>query len=700
MTFLESNIDNSSWLLKNYFSYTYARIFLFLSLGILCGYYFNSNLYFIVFGITVVAILINIIFSTLFRNNLREWIFIVSFSLLLFSLGAILIVNHNEKVIVDMPVKESTYLIKVESIPVMKDKYCSFDAKVLFSFDTLCSSIQNHKVLLNLSVDSQLISPKLGDKYLVSTSLFLPNKDDVSSFDYSSYLKVNGYSKIGYVYDDIILYNRAESYSITEKFLLLRENLISIYRDFKLGNEELAILSAITLGEKSILSKDTKNNFSAAGVSHILVVSGMHVGFIFMIISLLYSRLYNRYYRLFVTIFGLVLLWLYALLTGFAPSVVRASFMFSLMLVFLFTGNKYRVLHALLLSATISLLANPALLFNISFQLSYLAVLSIVVFYKRIYHFLQRIVPKFKWRNNILSVICVTLAAQVFTFPIVMFYFHQFPLFFMISNLCVVLLAPIIFIGGYLLIFTSVIPYVSNVIAYILNIILKFFEEIINIIASLKYAVIDVYISLFQCILLYFIVLLFLNYLNVVNKNKNIALSAVLISVVVFVIVTSVNTIDVQNKNILYVGNRKQLMVNVFNCNDNILFVNGNNYYDKNELWIKYKAPYPKIINDSSLINNLFEFENESYLILRDNVFRYKHTNLKPIVVDNLIIDRGVYPSNKLFDQFVLPKYVILTNGVYSGYISDFKNVLQKRNIPYYVVSEQGSFLKIKNKKP
>lgn len=700
MTFLESNIDNSSWLLKNYFSYTYARIFLFLSLGILCGYYFNSNLYFIVFGITVVAILINIIFSTLFRNNLREWIFIVSFSLLLFSLGAILIVNHNEKVIVDMPVKESTYLIKVESIPVMQDKYCSFDAKVLFSFDTLCSSIQNHKVLLNLSVDSQLISPKLGDNYLVSTSLFLPNKDDVSSFDYSSYLKVNGYSKIGYVYDDIILYNRAESYSITEKFLLLRENLISIYRDFKLGNEELAILSAITLGEKSILSKETKNNFSAAGVSHILVVSGMHVGFIFMIISLLYSRLYNRYYRLFVTIFGLVLLWLYALLTGFAPSVVRASFMFSLMLVFLFTGNKYRVLHALLLSATISLLANPALLFNISFQLSYLAVLSIVVFYKRIYHFLQRIVPEFKWRNNILSVIGVTLAAQVFTFPIVMFYFHQFPLFFMISNLCVVLLAPIIFIGGYLLIFTSVIPYVSNVIAYILNIILKFFEEIINIIASLKYAVIDVYISLFQCILLYFIVLLFLNYLNVVNKNKNIALSAVLILVVVFVIVTSVNTIDVQNKNILYVGNRKQLMVNVFNCNDNILFVNGNNYYDKNELWIKYKAPYPKIINDSSLINNLFEFENESYLILRDNVFRYKHTNLKPIVVDNLIIDRGVYPSNKLFDQFVLPKYVILTNGVYSGYISDFKNVLQKRNIPYYVVSEQGSFLKIKNKKP
>ena len=700
MTFLESNIDNSSWLLNNYFSYTYARIFLFLSLGILCGYYFNSNLYFIVFGITVVAILINIIFSTLFRNNLREWIFIVSFSLLLFSLGAILIVNHNEKVIVDMPVKESTYLIKVESIPVMKDKYCSFDAKVLFSFDTLCSSIQNHKVLLNLSVDSQLISPKLGDKYLVSTSLFLPNKDDVSSFDYSSYLKVNGYSKIGYVYDDIILYNRAESYSITEKFLLLRENLISIYRDFKLSNEELAILSAITLGEKSILSKDTKNNFSAAGVSHILVVSGMHVGFIFMIISLLYSRLYNRYYRLFVTIFGLVLLWLYALLTGFAPSVVRASFMFSLMLVFLFTGNKYRVIHALLLSATISLLANPALLFNISFQLSYLAVLSIVVFYKRIYHFLQRIVPKFKWRNNILSVIGVTLAAQVFTFPIVMFYFHQFPLFFMISNLCVVLLAPIIFIGGYLLIFTSVIPYVSNVIAYILNIILKFFEEIINIIASLKYAVIDVYISLFQCVLLYFIVLLFLNYLNVVNKNKNIALSAVLISVVVFVIVTSVNTIDVQNKNILYVGNRKQLMVNVFNCNDNILFVNGNNYYDKNELWIKYKAPNPKIINDSSLINNLFEFENESYLILRDNVFRYKHTNLKPIVVDNLIIDRGVYPSNKLFDQFVRPKYVILTNGVYSGYISDFKNVLQKRNIPYYVVSEQGSFLKIKNKKP
>ena len=141
------------------------------------------------------------------------------------------------------------------------------------------------------------------------------------------------------------------------------------------STKNLPILSAITLGIRP--PEPVRQTFRDAGVAHILVVSGMHVGFLFLLISLLY-KIHRHWW---VILAGTLTLWSYALLVGLTPSVLRATIMFTIMLLMRLTGGGYSSLNALFIAATILLIADPMILFNLSFQLSFLAVLSILLFY-------------------------------------------------------------------------------------------------------------------------------------------------------------------------------------------------------------------------------------------------------------------------------------------------------------------------------
>lgn len=182
MIFLENNIDKTPWFLKSYLSYTYVRVFLYLALGIICGNYLSSDfVYYALFGIATVVILLNTIISTLCKNPFKEWIFIFSFIILIFSLGATLMISRNDNIQVNVPSEHSSYLIKVTSIPHIKNNYCTFDAVVIHAFDSVFADLQNHKVLLKEVVDSQFVIPKIGDSYIINTSFYLP-KNNIASF--------------------------------------------------------------------------------------------------------------------------------------------------------------------------------------------------------------------------------------------------------------------------------------------------------------------------------------------------------------------------------------------------------------------------------------------------------------------------------------------------------------------------------------
>jgi hypothetical protein len=135
--------------------------------------------------------------------------------------------------------------------------------------------------------------------------------------------------------------------------------------------------------------------------------------------------------------------------------------------------------------------------------------------------------------------------------------------------------------------------------------------------------------------------------------------------------------------------------VNVCSRDENVLFTNHPDFATERleRTWLKYSCAKPIIVTDTALTANAFMFDNESYLILRDNLFRYRQNNHEPLEIDNLIIDRGVYPSERLFTEFIRPKHVILTAGVWHGYLAKYKALMDELGISYYIIAESGAFI-------
>ena len=686
------NIDKSfRWVSKKYFDTTFARLFLVISLGIIVAEY--TALATNIFLVAIVVGFSFMIFSTFRVNQLGRWIFVFSWSLFLFGAGGWLL---RQKQMPELPSDTHSYIVELKTTPISKGSYYRAEAEIIYASDTIGKNLIGYNVLLNLYTDSLLNTPRLCDRYLINTKILRPDNGGLDGFDYGKYLARNGLCGVAYLYGNNIKYLSTEQPSgFIQRSYLLRDKLIYQLESIELKGSQLAIISAITLGEKGLLSNDVRDTFSAAGVSHILVVSGMHVGFIFLIIMWLMSIMSHRR-RWIVVVLGLIVLWSYALLTGLAPSVVRATFMFSLMLLFRVMGEKYRVKHALCLSATILILINPNVLFNVGFQLSYLAVCGIVYFYPLFYKRISTLKSRpLRW---ILSSIAVTVSAQIFTLPIVIYNFNQFPIYFILSNLFVTAFAPFLFLGGIALLPLSYIPFLGIVASWLMNYVVIIFEYIIHLIVTIPFSTIKIYLSLLEVICLYFVIFCGINWVELRNvfAERFKAPLYFSLSVFLFALVVLVSDIYYSQRKVLIIPETNRLMVNLLGGDENLLFTNHPDFATERleRTWFKYSCSEPTIVTDTALTANAFTFNGESYLILRDNIFRYRQNNGHPLEIDNLIIDRGVYPSERLFTEFIRPKLVILTAGVWHGYIDKYKALMDEIGIQYHIIAQEGAFIK------
>lgn len=266
-------------------------------------------------------------------------------------------------------------------------------------------------------------------------------------FDYKSYMNRNGIYYRAYA-DSANWFLTGENSDFNLKLwaLKLRNRLLHYFRQLNLSQQEFAVISALTVGDKSYLDDELKSAYVNSGTMHILAVSGMHVALLFWLLQQVTRplMLWKRG-QIIRAALGLVIIWIYALITGLTPSVVRASVMFSFLLLGETGNKKVNIYNTLAASALLLLIINPNTMFDAGFQLSYLAVLSIVVFYNDIYkwlYFSNRLL-KYIW-----SMIAVSLAAQLLTLPLTLFYFHQFPNYFLLSNVIALPLSTIILYGS------------------------------------------------------------------------------------------------------------------------------------------------------------------------------------------------------------------------------------------------------------
>ena len=391
--------------------------------------------------------------------------------------------------------QDGTFLATVTAI--MEEKANSFTTELDLYAVTGNDSIRRtrEKVIayFTKSEDAESLLP--GQTVVFSAAPhMIRNNGNPFEFDYKKYLSRQKIFRQVYLPSGswITIRENVDS-NLQIKAERCRSFLLDVYKNYDIGERESDILAAMTLGYRKGLDPDTRRIFTSAGTMHVLAVSGLHVGIVFMVFSILFNFL-KRYRpgRFLFVLLAIAGLWSFAFITGLSPSVKRAAAMFSLILIGQNLSRQTNIYNMLAASAFFILLFNPNNLFEAGFQLSYAAVFGIVFLQPRLENLLQ---VKPRVLHYLWMLFTVSVAAQVATLPIILFYFHQFPFYFWISNLFIIpVVTVIIFLGMGLLAFNSV-PFISALLAALTGFTLKAVVAFLELIEKFPFAVIKTGIS-------------------------------------------------------------------------------------------------------------------------------------------------------------------------------------------------------------
>lgn len=304
---------------------------------------------------------------------------------------------------------------------------------------------------------------ELHDKLFLRKKVFsIKNKNNPGEFDTKTYWNNKGiYGTVFVTHGDYKVIDKVPS-PFYERWRTYVKELFDDIFSSHLDGDELAIASALVLGDKSLLSQDLRKSFGAAGAMHVLAVSGLHVGIILELLLFLFGRIPKVFTKKRALILALLVLWTYAMIIGFPPSVVRATLMFTLLSIGRLTSEQSDSLNILCFSAFAMLIFEPLLIFDIGFQLSYLAMLGILTVQKPI---ASLIYIRNKWLRKLWDGTTVGIAAQIFTFPLTLYYFHQFPNYFLLTNIGMMIFAGIVLSLGIILLSLNWIGLIGKFIA-------------------------------------------------------------------------------------------------------------------------------------------------------------------------------------------------------------------------------------------
>jgi len=341
------------------------------------------------------------------------------------------------------------------------------------------------KCLVYFSKDSLSAKIKYGDLiFFKEYPVEVKPPSNPSQFDYKRWLGFNN------IYDQVFLDKGAWKLLLHDQgnplfafSFSLRDKLLGIFSTNKISGQEYAVLSALILGCSDEIDQEVISAYAASGALHVLSVSGLHVGIIYVAINFILSFLdRRRKTKLLKSILIILFLWFYALLTGLSPSVLRSATMLSFIIVGSLKRPYTQLYNTLAASAFFLLCIDPFLIMQVGFQLSYMAVLGIILLYQPILSWFD---PPGWLLRQVWSITAVSLAAQIATFPLGLLYFHQFPVYFLLSNMVVIPISTVIIYGGILLLAFSawhtIAVFLASVVSWVvhgMNVIVIWIESI------------------------------------------------------------------------------------------------------------------------------------------------------------------------------------------------------------------------------
>lgn len=453
--------------------YPFIRILLFFALGIILGIYLDLFSYYMYAAILTVCISAFVAFMLLYIF-LKEKTF--SGILLFTAVGLTGMLHGNMQLSGQKAVTPANFFVAIiDSYPEEKEKYICYEARLTHIDTTKISNETRSRVYLYVDKKDTL---SYGDVVLTDAQFYAidPPKNP-GEFDYRQYLI---YKKI---YAQAFLKNgqfrvidhQPSSLFINSAFLLRQK--IETQIDAQIGPEEASLVKALLIGIRHDIDDSLLDAYASAGAIHILAVSGLHVGIIYGLLLLLLKPLRKtKKSRIIFAVLVLSALWFYAFVTGFSPSVFRAVTMFSFIVTGQALNRKSSIYNSIAASAFILLFFNPLLIMQVGFQLSYLAVIGIVYLYPKIIALWE---PENRLAERIWQLTAVGVAAQIATFPLGVFYFHQFPTWFILSNLLVIPLATMILFTGIAFLALSWSAALSAFIATVIELLVIFMNMVV-----------------------------------------------------------------------------------------------------------------------------------------------------------------------------------------------------------------------------
>jgi len=398
---------------------------------------------------------------------------------------------YNEKHFSNFLRKDSMLVLQIDEPLAESAKTYKTIGKVIAITDS--TSIQQviGKVQIYLRKDSAAFALKYGDWILVKNNFAaLPDAKNPREFNYKRFMGFrNIYHQAFFEKEDWLLYEEDKGNPLMAGVLQLRGSLLSILRNYVKDDQAYAVSSSLILGLREKLDDELIKAYSSSGAMHVLAVSGLHVAIMFQIFSYLFFFLdKNSRLKTFKSLIIVLIIWGYAALTGLSPSVLRAAVMFT----FVALGSNMKritnIYNMLAGSAFALLLYNPYYLMEVGFQLSYLAVIGIVMLQPKIY-------PLYYTRNWVLDkvwmITAVSIAAQVATFPLGLLYYYQFPVYFLVSNLFVIPVSTAILYLGVLLFGVFWIPGINQLVGFLLEKSLWLMNWVVLTIDALPYALLQ-----------------------------------------------------------------------------------------------------------------------------------------------------------------------------------------------------------------
>ncbi len=508
------------------------------------------------------------------------------------------------------------------------------------------------------------------------------------AFDFKEAMKRKGiYHQLTLEEGEFVMGKTKEN-SLKTRALMYRDGILQSLRKKDFPKEEFSVMEALLLGRRQDLSNEMVLNYQNAGAMHMLAISGLHIGILLMIINSILKPMERIRYGKKVKLLLLIsFLWFFAFLSGLSASVIRAVFMFTVLSIGLNSGRRNNLSHYLFTSFFLSLIINPGYLFDLGFQLSYSAVLSIIAISPIWQSFWK---PNHKILRYFWNLLVISLSAQLGVLPLSLYYFHQFSALFFLSSLCIIPFLGIILGMGYFMIVLNhfdQLPYFYTE-TYVW--VIQMMNRIIEILGSFNYLIYrEVFFTLYLLLLSYIMLIFFISWFQDRSAKRSMALLMAAVFLMITLLVEKVLTLK-SSAFIVFHRYDQSLILKRLGNNAQYYGSAGDSDSKKNRLLKDYQLEHRTLkLEESKRMKHFFRIEDKRVMVL-DHQSINTDFGFKP---DVLILMNSPKVNLERLLKKVHPEIIVADGSNYFSYKLLWKRTAEKYKIDFYDTAKMGAFV-------